>query len=132
MDVGSRQPPTRRPEAWNPRRNPGNNEDNMSKISIPTWKITEEAMGDGWKDAFEAAKAFASYLEENLPDLISDEGDEVEFEAEATRLSGCVNNARAYPEVDGEESESMSFRVQNAREKLWERFCETAPEELCA
>ena len=104
----------------------------MSTIKIPTWYITEEAMGDGWKDNFAAAQAFASYLEENLPGLVSDEGDVVEFTAEATRASGCVNNACAYPEVDGEDSEEMSFRVQHAKEKAWEMFCESAPLELCA
>ena len=90
---------------------------------IPTHKISEDSMGDGWKDAFEAAEAFADYLDENLPAMISDKGDEVECKHIATHDSGMVNNACAYVTVDDEESDSMSFRVQNAREQLWERFC---------
>lgn len=95
----------------------------MSTISIPTHKITEESMGEGWADWREAAEAFAAYLEERLPGEVSDEGDEVEFSAEVTSDSGCVNNPCAYVTVDGEESDAMSFRVQHAKEALWEEFC---------
>lgn len=95
----------------------------MSKISIPTHKITEESMGEGWANWYAAAQAFASYLEEHLPGMVSDEGDEVEFSSEATNDSGCVNNPCAYVTVDDEESDSLSFRVQSAKETLWERFC---------
>lgn len=95
----------------------------MSKITIPTHKISADSMGEGWRDAFEAAQEFAAYLDEHLPGMISDEGDEVECEHSATHDSGMVNNACAYVTVDEEESDSMSFLVQHAREQLWERFC---------
>ena len=104
----------------------------MSKIIIPTHKITEEAMGEGWVDAFAAAEAFAKYLDANLPDLVADEGDEVECEHQATHDSGLVNSACAYVTVDDEESDAMSFRVQAAREQLWERFCNECPGDLIA
>jgi hypothetical protein len=95
----------------------------MSTISIPTHKITEEAMGDGWTNWREAAEEFAAYLEEKLPGMVADEGDEVSFAAEVTNDSGCVNNPCAYPTVDGEDSDTLSFRVQHAKESLWESFC---------
>lgn len=95
----------------------------MSTITIPTHKISEESMGEGWINWREAAEAFASYLEEHLPSRVSDDGDDVEFAAEVTDDSGCVNNPCAYPTVDGEDSEAMSFRVQHAKEALWEEFC---------
>lgn len=95
----------------------------MSIISIPTHKITEEAMGEGWANWYEAACEFAAYLNAKMPEMIADDGDKVEFLAEVTNDSGCVNNACAYVTVDDEESESLSFRVQNAKETLWDRFC---------
>lgn len=95
----------------------------MRIITVPTHKITEESMGEGWSDWHQAAEAFASYLEEHLPGKIADEDDDVEFSAEATNDSGCVNNPCAYVTVDGEESDTMSFRVQHAKEALWEDFC---------
>lgn len=95
----------------------------MSKITIPTHLITEEAMGNGWKDANEAASEFADYLDEHLPGMVADEGDDVECEHRATRDSGMVNNPCAYATVDGEDSEAITFRVQHSREQLWERFC---------
>ena len=95
----------------------------MCTISIPTHKITEESMGEGWTDWREAAEAFADYLEERLPEMVADEGDEVEFSAEATDDSGQVNNPCAYVTVDDEESDAMYFRVQHAKEALWESFC---------
>lgn len=96
----------------------------MSKITIPAYRVSDDSMGDGWRDQAEAATAFAAYLEEQLPGMIGDEGDEVEFEATRTGDSGMVNNACAYVLVDGEESEALSFRAQHAREQIWERFCD--------
>lgn len=58
-----------------------------------------------------------------VPEMVSDEGDTVEFAAQVTHDSGCVNNPCAYPTVDGEESDALSFRVQTVKEQLWERFC---------
>lgn len=95
----------------------------MSNIIIPTHYITGESMGEGWSNWREAADALATYMEANLPGMVADEGDTVEFEVEVTNNSGCVNNPCAYVTVDDEESEAMSFRVQTAKEQLWERFC---------
>lgn len=95
----------------------------MSRLEIPTHNVSDESMGDGWRDQAEAATAFASYLEEHVPGMVADEGDEVEFEAKRTGNSGAVNNACAYPTVDGEDSDILSYRVQHAKEVLWERFC---------
>lgn len=96
----------------------------MCTISIPTHKITEESMGEGWTNWREAAEAFAAYLEEKLPEMVAAEGDEVEFSAEVANGSGQVNNPCAYVIVDDEESDPMSFRVQHAKEALWEDFCD--------
>lgn len=95
----------------------------MSKITIPAYKITEESMGDGWRDNYEAAKGFAEYLTERIAAEIADDGDVVECDFSATQTSGCVNNPCAYVTVDDVESDVLSYRVQAARERLWERFC---------
>ena len=100
----------------------------MSKITIPAHRVSDDSMGDGWRDQAEAATAFAAYLEEHLPGMIGKESDEVEFTAKRTGNSGMVNNACAYVEVDGEESEALSHHVQIYREQLWERFCNERPD----
>lgn len=95
----------------------------MATITIPTYHVSDDSMGDGWRDQAEAATEFAAYLVDHLPGMVSEDGDSVEFAADRTGHSGCVNNACAYVEIDGIEDEGASHRVQIARERLWERFC---------
>jgi hypothetical protein len=86
-------------------------------------------MGDGWRDEFETAKGFASYVEGKLREdarAYFGEDAEIKIDIDVQRASGCSRDLTVdfddedYSNVSVSQVEgSLSYAVQ----KAWEEWC---------
>lgn len=99
----------------------------MSKIEISK-TLMSDGCGDGWKaEDFEVTKKAAAFYERRIPEILAEEGREIEISVTPCRDSGYC--APMSVTEDGECCEDgIHFEVQAAFEKAWEEFCNLADE----